>query len=105
MLSEASYERSEFKPAGGPGVGPLRIFWNLEPLRVNLSVIWQIISYQQQIIDNWPKIIDKAIFKKSSLIFPWYFPDICEIKKFPDISLTLFIFPIFPVRYEPWLYN
>ena len=34
--SEASYKRSEYKSAGG---------LNLEPLRVNLSEIWQIISY------------------------------------------------------------
>ena len=36
-----SYERSEYKSAGGRGgaVSPTRIFLNLEPLRVNLSVI------------------------------------------------------------------
>ena len=44
--SEVSYERSEYKSAGGTGgaVSPPRILLNLEPLRVNLSVIWQIIS-------------------------------------------------------------
>ena len=38
--SEVSYERSEYKSAGGTGaVSPPRFFLNLEPLRVNLSVI------------------------------------------------------------------
>ena len=36
VTSAASYERSEYKSAGG---------LNLEPLRVNLSVIWQIIIF------------------------------------------------------------
>ena len=35
VTSEASYQRSEYKSA----VSPPRFFWNLEPLRVNLSVI------------------------------------------------------------------
>ena len=37
--SKASYERREYKSAGGPGALYTRIFLNLEPLRVNLSVI------------------------------------------------------------------
>ena len=40
--SEASDEGSEYKSAGGTGA--LKAPENLEPLRVNLSVIWQIIS-------------------------------------------------------------
>ena len=39
--SEVSYERSEYKSAGGKGgaVSPPRFILNLEPLKVNLSVI------------------------------------------------------------------
>ena len=47
ISSEARDEGSEYKTAGGPGgrCKPPEKFWNLEPLRVNLSVVWQIISY------------------------------------------------------------
>ena len=41
VTTEASYDRSEYKPAGGPGGAARlpRFFLNLEPFRVNLSVI------------------------------------------------------------------